>query len=362
MLRPRQILLFVLVTAVAAIGPSPAHAWWHSVHQVITQDAIDRLPPPLRGFFETNRDDIVAMTAAEPPGRHYINIDVYPEFFAGSFPRDVDDLIAIYGWSFVTGHGRAPWTTVDYLHSLSAKMATAENPQNWIDLRSTAAALAHYAEDLQNPLHLTRNYDGQLTGNGGIHARYEGAQIEPHFQKIEFAPAAAEYLLSPLDHLFDGIDAHYPLVDAILAADDLAMNSDDYYQTLWAETGGFTQELLQEASQAVADLWLTAWVDAGQPRTFTPFAEDFNGNGSVGGEDLSVWQRAYGLTDYGDANRDGVSAGADFMAWQIACSGPASSATATPEPSAAAQGLAGLLGLFACQRRLAAGNPTLCRS
>jgi hypothetical protein len=40
-----------------------------------------------------------------------------------------------------------------------------------------AADIGHYVADMHQPLHLTRNYNGQLTGNYGIHARYEGQMI-----------------------------------------------------------------------------------------------------------------------------------------------------------------------------------------
>jgi hypothetical protein len=43
---------------------------------------------------------------------------------------------------------------------------------------------------------------------------------------------------------------------------------------------------------------------------------DFNGNGSVGGTDLPVWQAAYGTDATGDADGDGDSDGRDFLLWQ----------------------------------------------
>jgi hypothetical protein len=43
---------------------------------------------------------------------------------------------------------------------------------------------------------------------------------------------------------------------------------------------------------------------------------DFDGNGSVGGSDLSVWQASYGVDNGADADGDGDSDGRDFLAWQ----------------------------------------------
>jgi hypothetical protein len=43
---------------------------------------------------------------------------------------------------------------------------------------------------------------------------------------------------------------------------------------------------------------------------------DFNGNGSVGGTDLPIWQAGYGTNANGDADGDGDSDGRDFLLWQ----------------------------------------------
>jgi hypothetical protein len=43
---------------------------------------------------------------------------------------------------------------------------------------------------------------------------------------------------------------------------------------------------------------------------------DFDGNGTVGGSDLPIWQASYGANAGGDADGDGDSDGRDFLAWQ----------------------------------------------
>ncbi len=63
---------------------------------------------------------------------------------------------------------------------------------------------------------------------------------------------------------------------------------------------------------------------------------DFNFDGSVDQDDLAVWITAYGATATGDANEDGTSDGADFLAWQQHANGNmnplASSLASIPEP------------------------------
>jgi hypothetical protein len=320
-----------------SLPAAPAHGWGRTGHEHITEGAIGHLPLPLRGFFAAHESDVVEMAGDEPPGSHWIDIDYYPEFFAGTFPRDVNMLIAKYGSSTVNSIGMGPWTYANYVTSLSQAMAAAQTPTAWNNLLGTAAAMAHYIEDLHNPLHLTLNYDGQLTGNDGIHSRYESSMISRFQNQLVFTPAAAQHLPSPIDFVFDGIDQHYGFVDDIMTADDLAPHNSGntaYYNSMWAQTGAFTKVLFQEASVAVASSWYTAWVNAGSPRTFLSYAADFQADGDVDGGDLDVWRQSFGTNSVADADGNGVSDGADFLMWQRQRTPAVASASNVPEPAA----------------------------
>jgi uncharacterized delta-60 repeat protein len=61
---------------------------------------------------------------------------------------------------------------------------------------------------------------------------------------------------------------------------------------------------------------------------------DFNEDGSVDGEDLLIWQAAYGSTDEGDADEDGDTDGRDLMIWQRnwTPAGGIQAFTSVPEP------------------------------
>ena len=181
--------------------------------------------------------------------------------------------MALYGVQVVEDNGTGPWNAGTYAENLSSQMAAATTAQAWSNLRSTAGALAHYVEDLHNPLHLTMNYNGQLTGNDGIHSRYESSMISRHLPDdlpITPAPGECVYLPSLVEAIFDSIDVNYWYVDDIMSADDVATAADPrfrttYYNILWANTGTFTQALFQDASEMVASAWYTVWIDAGAP-------------------------------------------------------------------------------------------------
>jgi len=63
---------------------------------------------------------------------------------------------------------------------------------------------------------------------------------------------------------------------------------------------------------------------------------DFDGDGDVDGDDLTVWQDAFGSTDAGDADGDGDTDGTDFLAWQADFAGNPNASfdsLAVPEPT-----------------------------
>ncbi len=359
--RPLLLLccsVFALIILVQA--SSSSRAWWGVGHEYITANAIQHLPQPLRGFFEEHSDPLISRSGEEPPGSHWLHLDFYPEFFAGTLPYDREELSNLYSVAIVNSQGTAPWTFESYVKSLTSLMAAAETEQDWWSIISTAGDQAHYIEDLHNPLHLTENYNGQFSGNDGIHARYEGQMVTRHFDDLPIAFSDAVYLPSVLNNTFENMETHFYFLDDILAADDLYTDGSNgydetYYTGLWEETGTFTQQLFQAATEAVANSWYTAWVNAGMPTTFLEESADFDFDGTVDGADLSAWQTAFGTGSGADADGDSDTDGADFLAWQQQFGGGsalAGTSRAVPEPSTAVL-LGGMAtaGIFALLRR-----------
>lgn len=367
-----RILGVAFVVGLLGIWSVPAHAWWNHGHAHITEGAVDYLPQPLRSFFEANVTDVRDMAAQEPPGKHYIDIDYYPEFFTGTFPRDVDDLIALYGYSVVYQNGQGPWTYAGLVEFLSQNMAAAKTYDEWLDLIPTMAAQAHYIEDLHNPLHLTQNYNGQLTGNFGIHARYEGEMILRHLNDLTFAPGSAVYQESVIDDVFDEIDVQYYYVDDIMAADDASLQAvgsynEAYYTSMWSLTGDFTHDQFQLAAEAVANGWYTAWVDAGSPVPNLGLKGDYNGDNVVDAGDYTVWRDAMatpGAVLMNDATPESVS-DEDYDFWRASfgmsigseAGAGAGAASAVPEPATAWLLLIGMVASF-LRRRLSQSSRT----
>lgn len=260
-------------------SPTSACAWGQAGHRFITQAAIQELPAPLKTYFQSCQAQLVTQAAVEPAGTHFINIDYYPEFQAHTFPRNLSDLLAKYGTTVVNQNGTAPWTAVSYYTSLRSQFAAARTAADWSALLlNTAAPLAHYLEDLHNPMHLALNYDGQLTGQSGLHSRYESTLIQQRLSAgLQLATNVTDctYIASLQDAIFDDIDLIYPNNATILAADLAAYAaagdrfSANYYQHLWdCGCSGFTPAVMQQAAAMVASAWYSAWREAGFPQPY----------------------------------------------------------------------------------------------
>ena len=92
--------------------------------------------------------------------KHYIDIDDYPEFLLnGKIPQSYDSVCALHSESFVTDKGILPWATLITFDSLRNCFERLD----WDNAGLFAADLGHYVADGHQPLHITRNYDGQYT-------------------------------------------------------------------------------------------------------------------------------------------------------------------------------------------------------
>jgi len=262
------LLLFAL--AITFLQQDKVYAWGWETHRYINENAVDYLPPEM-DFFEEYRD-YLREHSTDPdvddlPGYyHYIDIDYYTEFFEGTFPHDWEEAVDQYGYDVITDNGTVPWVIELWTDSLTILMDDGE----WETVWQLAAELGHYVADSHEPLHLTLNYNGQLTGNYGIHSRYETHMINPHLSELPLPDSTSNYWSSVIDSVFRYIDEIYPYVNEIIAADDLAAGQDPnynstYYNLLWDELDSLTISVIHCAIVDLASIWQTAWINAGSP-------------------------------------------------------------------------------------------------
>lgn len=200
--------------------------------------------------------------------RHYIDIDYYPEFRSnGRIAQSWDSIVALHGIWNVTNTGILPWATLSTYNSLKVAMQEGD----WSHAMILAADLGHYVADGHMPLHLTENYNGQLTGNSGIHSRFESTMINANINEIVYTGDSIGEIEDVSGYIFNYIYDNYPYLDSILAADNYARSinsstsSTAYKQALWQKSKKFTIKLFSDASHALAELIHAAWVEAGKP-------------------------------------------------------------------------------------------------
>ena len=197
--------------------------------------------------------------------KHYIDIDAYPEFVANHrISFDYDSLVLKHGKTFVDDLGTLPWATLASYDSL--KSCFKRNDLNKAVL--FAADLGHYVADGHMPLHITENYDGALTGQSGIHSRYESAMIKAYLSSINVQTKKGVYLTDVRSYVFNYMFANYTYVDSVLLADSYAKkiagstSSTLYKSELWKKTGNLTNYLFSNAAYSLASLINTAWLDS----------------------------------------------------------------------------------------------------
>lgn len=250
---------------------------WGSVgHRIINYRTILTVKPSMS--FWGSWSDSLAAHASDADNRrsidpneapkHYINIDNFPEFLAnGYISQNFDSLVLIHGYSFVIQQGILPWAILNTFDSL--KIAFQNNQFHRAML--LASDLGHYLGDLCMPLHLTRNYNGQYTGQTGVHSRYESNMINTYQSQILYTGDTLYYIDNISNFIFNMLYTNYAYVDSVLRCDSIAKafagntSSSTYYSKLWELSKGFTIKLFKEASHKLTCLIYTAWINAGSP-------------------------------------------------------------------------------------------------
>ena len=275
-----------LLLAVVVSLPASTSAWGFEAHKFIADRMIELLPPELRPLFEKRRAFIVERAIdpdlwrnvgwEEEPPNHFLDMDheafgPYP--FEG-LPRDYDKAVQKFGKDFIETQGLLPWRTAEFygrlqreFESLKRKPAPGYATDNIV---LYSAILVHYVSDGHVPLHAVVNYDGQLTGQNGLHSRWEAELFERSRSTLRIAPAPAKPVANPRDFMFDVLLASNRHAANVLESDRKAaagreFYDDGYFDALGAGTRGLLEQRLNDSITAVASLIIGAWDQAGRP-------------------------------------------------------------------------------------------------
>ncbi len=135
------------------------------------------------------------------------------------------------------------------------------------------------------PLHTTKNYNGQLTGQDGIHGLWETSVPELSALKYQLGGSRASYVEKPLDLIWSMVYESNREVRRVLYTEDslsriwvsskfgysekgrlLSRNyNPKFVATYESALEGMVEQKLKKSIQFLGNLIFTAWVDAGQP-------------------------------------------------------------------------------------------------
>lgn len=252
------------------LSPASAWAWGDLGHLRVTQSAHGLLPNGcLRTWYYDNGMALMEASLApdawrdtdpnEGP-RHFLDIDLFGS--PSTYPRDLNQAIQQHGANVIYANGTVPWV----VDSVYAQLVAAFRAGNTASAVARSGYLSHYVSDAYSPYHATVNYDGQLTGNRGIHGRYETDMIDAHDAQVASGlgsnartttkPAAIHHAI------FDVLEHGVTLVPGINQVD---IASGGNITVLWASKGSEAVSLMAQSAGLINALWRAAYQEAGSP-------------------------------------------------------------------------------------------------
>jgi len=254
--------------------------------------------------------------------RHYMDVEEYGDSVWKEVPKYWSEAVKKYSEDTLKAHGIVPWHIVRIFNQL--KDAFVLNDPDKI-LRSSAE-LAHYISDANVPLHTTRNHNGQLTNQHGIHGLWESRLPELFFDTYDFYVGKASYERDPQARAWNAIRNAHTMVDSVLKEEKLLSGNSPVkfnYETKGKQTirvysmtfskhyhdklSGMVERQFRASIKMTGDLWFTAWVDAGQPDlkkliNYRPTSEELQKSK----DELFIWkQQKYKVRDHeGDTVRN----------------------------------------------------------
>ena len=274
---PTRVLLLLLLVAVSV---RTAGGWWGDGHEIVTRAAIRALPEEMPGFLKGG-EELVASSVYDPDlakNRSLPNLRdrEHPEHFLDiellsgrPLPATRYEFVRLCREAGVAPSkvGFLPYAVAEWTEQMT--LALAEH-RRWPALEAPrskalvyAGLLAHYAQDLFQPLHLTIHFDGlepteeDSPGDAKIHAGIH-EKVDSLIERLVLDPdvLAAACRPQPFGDLMAAVLArlaenHAKVGRVYELADGFEPPSEQAAQFGWQQAVG--------AAQFTASLFLTAW-------------------------------------------------------------------------------------------------------
>ena len=268
--------------------------WGFYGHQKINRLAVFTLPKGMFGFYKKHIEYITEHAVdpdkrryaieAEAP-RHYIDIDHYHHDSLTPFqfvPRKWDKATEKFTEDTLQAYGIVPW----HVDVMQRRLTYAFKNKDYGKILKISAEIGHYIGDASVPLHTTENYNGQLTGQKGIHGFWESRIPELFSEEYDFFVGQASYIEFPLDYIWNVVESSHIAVDSVLNFEQNLNNnfptdrkyaydnrgnrtiktySRDYSQEYQDMLDGMIERRMRSSVNSVGSFWYTCWMNAGQP-------------------------------------------------------------------------------------------------
>lgn len=180
-------------------------------------------------------------------------------------------------------HGILPWN----LQRMQRELTEAFRQRNARRILRLATDMGHYIGDAHVPLHTSSNYNGQKTGQQGIHGFWE-SRIPELFadESYDFFTGKPEYISNTTEFFWSIVLTSNSMVDSVLSLEKklrqrfppdrqvcpefrssamVLAPCRDFAAAYQDDLQHMVERRMRSAIHAVGSAWFTAWVDAGQP-------------------------------------------------------------------------------------------------
>ncbi len=277
-----------------------AEGWGFWGHQAINRMARFTLPPSMFGFYKTNIDYITVHAVdpdkrrysdTEEPPRHFIDADHYGDCPFDTLPVYWKDAVAKFSEDSLKKYGIVPW----YINTMYQRLVYAFKEKDSDKILYYSANIGHYVADAHVPLHCTQNYNGQLTGQSGIHGFWESRLPELFGSDYDYLMGRAKYIDNVQLFAWEMVQQSFIGLDSVLSfekrlndifessekhsfeirgARTVQVYSYEYSKAFHEMLDGQVERRLQAALLDVGCIWYSAWVDAGMPELDHSFRND----------------------------------------------------------------------------------------
>ena len=283
--------LAVILIASTILSHQYTYAWGFWAHKRINRVAVFTLPVEMIGFFKENIE-YVTEHAIDPDKRryavdgeapkHYIDIDYYCAFPHDCMPHNYEEAVKKFSEDTLLTYGTSPWNLEREYHYLKKAFATKDAKR----ILKRAADFGHYLGDIHVPLHTTINYNGQLTGQKGIHGFWESRIPELMGENYDYYIGKARYIEDINEEIWSIVMSSSAAVDSVLFYEQQLTDEYETDKKYSFEDRGeifmktYSSEFTKDYNYMIADMshrrmrmtiislgsfWYTAWVDAGSP-------------------------------------------------------------------------------------------------